>query len=60
MLFFESLMSLYKIIVYLDDGEFEYYGLLKDVLDLNFDFYCCYKLYVVNLICIWLLDKWYC
>lgn len=57
-IFFESLISFYKIVVYLDDGELEYYGLLKDVFDLSFNFYRCYKLYVVNLKCIKLLDKY--
>ncbi len=59
MLFFESSMSPHKIIVHLDDGELEYYGLLKDVPDLNSDFYRCHKSYVVNLTRIRSLDKRY-
>jgi two-component system response regulator AgrA len=59
-LFFESSLSPHKIVVHFDDGELEYYGLLKDVPDLNSDnFYRCHKSYVVNLTRIRSLDKRY-
>lgn len=58
-LFFESSMSPHKIVIHLDDGELEYYGLLKDVPDLNRNFYRCHKSYVVNLTRIRSLDKHY-
>ena len=48
-LFFESSINPHKIVVHLDDGEFEYYGLLKDVPEMNHNFYRCHKSYVVNL-----------
>ncbi|WP_345753298.1 LytTR family DNA-binding domain-containing protein [Lactiplantibacillus pentosus] len=58
-LFFESSLNPHKIVVHLDDGELEYYGLLKDVPDLNDNFYRCHKSYVVNLTRIRSLDKRY-
>jgi len=58
-LFFESAVSPHKIVVHLDDGDLEYYGLLKDVPDLNDNFYRCHKSYVVNLKRIKSLDKRY-
>lgn len=54
---FESSTSPHKIVVHLDDGELEYYGLLKDVPDLSPNFYRCHKSYVVNLKRIKSLDK---
>ena len=56
-IFFESSTSPHKIVVHLDDGELEYYGLLKDVPDLSPNFYRCHKSYVVNLKRIKSLDK---
>lgn len=56
-LYFESSSNPHKIIVHLDDGDFEYYGLLKDISGLDHCFYRCYRSYVVNLRRIRSLDK---
>lgn len=56
-LFFESSVNPHKIVVHLNDGEFEYYGLLKDAPEMNHNFYRCHKSYVVNLTQIIKLDN---
>ena len=48
-LFFESSANAHKLILHLDDGQVEFYGLLKEVPALNTAFYKCHKSYVVNL-----------
>lgn len=56
-IFFESSTNPHKLIMHLADGDLEYYGLLKDVPELNHNFYRCHKSYVVNVTHIKALDK---
>ncbi|WP_047999863.1 LytR/AlgR family response regulator transcription factor [Lactiplantibacillus herbarum] len=48
-LFFESSPNPHKIVMHLNDGQLEFYGLLKNVPTMNPAFYKCHKSYVVNL-----------
>lgn len=48
-LFFESSQNPHKLVMHLNDGQLEFYGLLKNVPTMNSAFYKCHKSYVVNL-----------
>lgn len=47
-LFFESSSVPHKVIVHLQNGQFEFYSTIKEIAHDNKAFYRCYKSYVVN------------
>lgn len=55
--FFESSSNSHKIVMHTKKGLFEFYGTLKDILNLNQRFFRCHKSYIVNLKLIFEINK---
>lgn len=47
-MFFESSTTPHKIILHLDNSQFEYYASIKEISDLDDSFFRCHRSYVVN------------